>query len=224
MTVSVADFPAPVGAVVRIERDGERHVRRRSRRLSRRSRARVFAEPHGRRATRKSRSLLRTARSLKIGPGLLGRVIDAHGRCIDGRPQPVLPSRARLDRLPPLPTERPRIRAPLATGVSCDRCAADLRPRSAAGNFFRLRRRQERAAGHDVPLHECRRDRHRPSRRARPRSQRVPGARPRRRGSSAQRRRRGDEQRAGAESRARGFDRDGRGRVFSRSRQASAAA
>src|SRR4029079_12390917 len=62
-------------------------------------------------------SLGPTARSFQIGPELLGRVIDAHGRCIDGRSQPVLPSRTRLDRLPPAPTERPRIRAPLATGV-----------------------------------------------------------------------------------------------------------
>src|SRR6185436_5584177 len=62
-------------------------------------------------------SLVRTARSFKIGPELLGRVIDAHGRCSDGRSQPVLPSRTRLDRLPPAPTERQRIRAPLATGV-----------------------------------------------------------------------------------------------------------
>ena len=37
--------------------------------------------------------------------------------CIDGRPQPLLAGRARIDRLPPAATERPRIREPLATGV-----------------------------------------------------------------------------------------------------------
>ncbi len=117
MTVSVADFPAPVGAVVRIERDGSAVCE-----------GEVVGFRHGhalvyllsptagvRRGNRVS--LLRTARSLKVGPELLGRVIDAHGRCIDGRSQPVLPFRTRLDKLPPPATERPRIRAPLATGV-----------------------------------------------------------------------------------------------------------
>jgi len=117
MTVSVADFPAPVGAVVRIERDGNAVCE---------GEVVGFRDGHalvyllsptagvrrGHRAT-----LLRTVRTLKVGPELLGRVIDAHGRCIDGHPQPVLPTRTRLDRLPPPATERPRIRAPLATGV-----------------------------------------------------------------------------------------------------------
>ena len=96
----------------------EHGVRRRSRRLSRRPHARLFAERHRRRAARTiACRLLRTTRSLKVGPALLGRVIDAHGRCIDGRSQPVLPFRVRLDRQPPPATERPRIRTPLATGV-----------------------------------------------------------------------------------------------------------
>jgi flagellum-specific ATP synthase len=54
---------------------------------------------------------------LAVGAGLLGRVVNAHGRAIDGRPQPVLPCRAPLDAPPPSPTARPRIDAPLATGV-----------------------------------------------------------------------------------------------------------
>src|SRR6476659_4103833 len=117
MTVSVADFPAPVGAVVRIERDGSAVCE---------GEIVGFRDGHTlvyllsptagvRRGNRVS--LLRTARSLKVGPELLGRVIDAHGRCIDGRSEPALPSRTRLDRLPPAATERPRIHAPLATGV-----------------------------------------------------------------------------------------------------------
>lgn len=117
MTVSVADFPAPVGAVVRIERDG-----------SSTSEGEVvgFRDGHSlvylqsptagvRRGHRVS--LLRTARSLKVGPELLGRVIDSHGNCIDGRSQPVLPGRTKLDNAPPRSTDRPRIREPLSTGV-----------------------------------------------------------------------------------------------------------
>jgi flagellum-specific ATP synthase len=117
MTVSVADFPAPVGAVVRIERDGgaggEGEVVG-----FRDGHTLVFllsATTGVRRGNRVR--MVQTTRSLKVGPALLGRVIDAHGRCIDGRPQPVLPDRIRLDRQPPAATERPRIRAPLATGV-----------------------------------------------------------------------------------------------------------
>ncbi|HEX4412522.1 MAG TPA: FliI/YscN family ATPase, partial [Lacipirellulaceae bacterium] len=61
--------------------------------------------------------MIRSSRSLKVGNALLGRVIDAHGHFIDGRPQPRLTGRARIDRLPPAATDRPRIREPLATGV-----------------------------------------------------------------------------------------------------------
>jgi flagellum-specific ATP synthase len=48
---------------------------------------------------------------------LLGRVIDARGRAIDHRPQPVLPERLSAHGAPPLATDRPRIDAPLSTGV-----------------------------------------------------------------------------------------------------------
>ena len=117
MTVSVADFPAPVGAVVRIERDGTAECE---------GEVVGFRDGHtlvyllsptagvrrGHRVT-----MVRTTRSLKVGEQLLGRVIDAHGRCIDGRPQPVLYERTILDRMPPNATDRPRIREPLSTGV-----------------------------------------------------------------------------------------------------------
>lgn len=117
MTVSVADFPAPVGAVVRIERDGSA-VGEGEVVGFRDGHALVYLLSPTAGVRRGNRvSLRRTARSLKVGPELLGRVIDAHGRCIDGRSQPALPTRTRLDRLPPPATERPRIRAPLATGV-----------------------------------------------------------------------------------------------------------
>jgi flagellum-specific ATP synthase len=117
MTVSVADFPAPVGAVVRIVRDGDTDCD---------GEVVGFRDGHtlvylltpttGVRRGNRVR-FVRTNRSLKVGPALLGRVIDARGRFIDGRPDPMLSERARIDRLPPGPTERPRIRQPLATGV-----------------------------------------------------------------------------------------------------------
>jgi flagellum-specific ATP synthase len=117
MTVCVADFPAPIGAVVRIERDadggcdGEVVGFRGGKTL-------VYLQSATAGVRRGNRvRLIRTNRTLKVGDALLGRVIDAHGRCIDGRPQPMLSGRARIDRAPPAATERPRIRQPLATGV-----------------------------------------------------------------------------------------------------------
>jgi flagellum-specific ATP synthase len=117
MTVCVADFPAPVGAVVNVERDGESACQ---------GEVVGFRDGHtlvylqsataGVRRGNRAR-LVRTNRTLKVGPALLGRVIDAQGNCIDGRPQPLVSDRARIDRSPPAATERPRIRQPLATGV-----------------------------------------------------------------------------------------------------------
>ena len=61
--------------------------------------------------------LVRTTRWLRVGPELLGRVIDAEGNAIDGKPQPALGDRTSLNRPPPDPCSRPRIDEPLATGV-----------------------------------------------------------------------------------------------------------
>ncbi len=117
MTVSVADFPAPVGSVVRIERDGIAECM---------GEVVGFRDGHtlvyllsptagvrrGQRVT-----LVYTVRKIQVGEQLLGRVINAHGHCIDGRSQPVFSDRTLLDRLPPVATDRPRIREPLSTGV-----------------------------------------------------------------------------------------------------------
>lgn len=117
MTVSVADFPAPVGAVVRIDRDGDAGCDgevvgfRDGQTL-----VYLLTPTTGVRRGNRVR-MVRSHRSLKVGLSLLGRVIDARGRFIDGRPEPMLADRARIDRVPPPPTSRPRIRQPLATGV-----------------------------------------------------------------------------------------------------------
>jgi flagellum-specific ATP synthase len=117
MTAAVADFPAPVGSLIEIERqagppthgevigfrDGVTVVH-------------LLAATTGVRRGSQAR-LVRTTRSLRVGSTLLGRVVEASGRCIDGRPQPVLPDRVPLDRAAPSPIDRPRIHAPLGTGV-----------------------------------------------------------------------------------------------------------
>ena len=117
MTTAIADFPAPVGALVRIDREsgapaeGEVIGFRDGKTL-----VYLFSATAGVRRGNRA-VLLRTTRSLRVGQGLLGRVIDARGRAMDGRPQPLLLDRVRQDRLPPPPVERPRISAPLATGI-----------------------------------------------------------------------------------------------------------
>lgn len=61
--------------------------------------------------------LARTLRWLRVGDGLLGRVVDAHGHVIDGKSQPLLNYRVLFDQPPPHPCDRPRIQDPLTTGV-----------------------------------------------------------------------------------------------------------
>ncbi len=117
MTVSAAGFPAPVGAVAEIQREtGEP----------------LFAEVIGfrddltllypysdmagvRRGNRVR--LSRTAKWLRVGPEMLGRVFNSQGEAVDGKPQPVLADRTAFDRLPPHPCDRPRILESLSTGV-----------------------------------------------------------------------------------------------------------
>ena len=119
LTVAVAGLPAPVGAVVGMRRQSGGEVEaevigfRDDRTL-----VMPLADLDGVRRGSEVR-LIRTARSLKIGPGLLGRVIDARGRCIDGRVQPMLDERFPLQNSGVAATERPRIDTPLGTGVRC---------------------------------------------------------------------------------------------------------
>jgi len=117
LTAAVAHFPAPIGALVSIANQAGTQVE-----------AEVvgFRDKHTlvmplgtlegiRRGSQVK--LVRTSRTLRVGPGLLGRVMDARGRCIDGRPQPMLRERRPLECQPFSPTQRPRIDTALATGV-----------------------------------------------------------------------------------------------------------
>jgi flagellum-specific ATP synthase len=115
-TVAVADFPAPVGAEVEIERQagslrGEVVGFRDAQTI-------VFplGEVDGVRRGNRVR-LVRTSRFVRVGSELLGRVVNAHGEPIDGRPRPMLTERVSMDRRPPPPVERPRIDATLSTGI-----------------------------------------------------------------------------------------------------------
>ena len=118
MTAAVADFPAPIGAVAEIERQAGGPVEAEV--IGFRDDLTVLYllsnDASGiRRGNRVS--LKRTARWLRVGTPLLGRIVNARGLCVDGRPQPALTDRVSLDRQPPAAAERPRICEPLSTGI-----------------------------------------------------------------------------------------------------------
>ena len=117
LTAAVADFPAPIGSLVSIARPSGPGIEaevvgfRDSQTLVM-PLSNLEGIRHGTPV-----KLVRTTRTLRVGEGLLGRVIDARGRCIDGRPQPMLRTRLPFQSETVLATERPRIDAPLSTGV-----------------------------------------------------------------------------------------------------------
>lgn len=117
LAAAVAGFPAPVGAVVLIDRIGQLPVEAEVIGF-RDDLALVYplGEMTGVRHGNRVR-LMRTRRLLRVGPELLGRVIDARGRAIDHRPQPLLTTRVPLWGPTPSATDRPRIDVPLTTGV-----------------------------------------------------------------------------------------------------------
>lgn len=55
--------------------------------------------------------------AVRVGPGLLGRVLDGLGRPLDGRPLPGGLARWAVDRPAPSPMERRRIAEPMALGL-----------------------------------------------------------------------------------------------------------
>ena len=117
LAAAVAGLPAPVGAVVEIERLSGRPVEAEV--IGFRGRETIvfpLGEMAGVRHGHRVR-LTRTRRMLRVGPELLGRVIDARGQAIDHLAPPVLPERLPLVGVPPAATDRPRIDAPLSTGV-----------------------------------------------------------------------------------------------------------
>jgi flagellum-specific ATP synthase len=117
MTVSVAGFPAPVGAMAEIRRQTGPPLLAEV--IGFRDELTLlypFSELTGVRHGNRVR-LVRTSRWLRVGKELLGRVIDAEGQAVDGKPPPVLPDRVRFQGRPPHPCDRPRIHAALSTGV-----------------------------------------------------------------------------------------------------------
>jgi flagellum-specific ATP synthase len=117
MTISVAGFPAPVGAVAEVQREtGEPLSAEVIGFRDGKTLLYPFSDLTGVRHGNRVR-LVRTTRWLRVGDELLGRVIDAQGNAIDGRPQPAPQNRTSFRRRPPHPCRRPRIDEPLSTGI-----------------------------------------------------------------------------------------------------------
>src|ERR1700679_1371601 len=82
MTAAVADFPAPVGALVEIERQTGKPLRAEV--IGFRDSITLvypYSDLNGVRRGHRVR-LLGTTRWLRVGEAMLGRVVDAHGRAI----------------------------------------------------------------------------------------------------------------------------------------------
>lgn len=114
---TVADFPAPVGAAVEIDAGAASPITAEV--VGFKGRLTIVSPFRSLAGVRKGHrvALRRTKRSLAIGPDYLGRVINAHGQAIDGRPQPARTSRVELDPTPTAAIDRPPIDTPLPTGV-----------------------------------------------------------------------------------------------------------
>jgi FliI/YscN family ATPase len=116
-TAAVAGLPAPVGAVVEIER--QTGPRLRADVIGFRDDLTIVYPRSGLGGVRRGNRvrLVSTLPWLAVGRELLGRVVNARGQAIDDRPQPVLAERVLIDQPPPHPVQRPRINEPLSTGI-----------------------------------------------------------------------------------------------------------
>ncbi len=117
MTASVADFPAPVGAVVEIERQAGPPLRAEV--IGFRDELTLVYLLENMTGVRRGNRvrLVRTSNWLPVGRDLLGRVVNASCQPIDGRPSPVLTERVPIEGRPLVAMERPRIDTPLSTGI-----------------------------------------------------------------------------------------------------------
>ncbi|VAX39812.1 Flagellum-specific ATP synthase FliI [hydrothermal vent metagenome] len=117
LTVAVAGFPAPLGAVCRIDSDsGETTEGEVVGFQHKETLILTYGELSGIRQGNRV-TLVRSLPSVRVGDRLLGRIINGRGQFIDRLPAALLPHRVRLHSPPISPLDRPRIDEPLTTGV-----------------------------------------------------------------------------------------------------------
>jgi len=117
LTVVVSDFPAPVGALCRIRRDDGSSLTGEVVGFREKE---TLVLPYGHLSGVRLGNAVELAQSVpsvRVGPGLLGRVLDGRGCFLDGRPAPVLPQRVPTALPVTHPLTRPRIDSPLGTGI-----------------------------------------------------------------------------------------------------------
>ncbi|WP_339732175.1 FliI/YscN family ATPase [uncultured Gimesia sp.] len=119
LTASVSGFPAPLGAVCAIDRENGQPIEAEVVGFQDEETLLLpYEDLTGiRRGDRVS--LIQSVPAVAVGEGILGRVLDGRGRCIDGKNQVMLSHRANLKAKPISPLSRPRIDAPLSTGIRC---------------------------------------------------------------------------------------------------------
>ena len=103
-TIAAVGFPAPIGAIARVERSDESNELL-AEVIGFRDNLTVLYSYSDLKGVRRGAriELSKTIPRLAVGDELLGRVLDAFGRTIDSGPAPVLPSRIRRRRPDPFP-------------------------------------------------------------------------------------------------------------------------
>ncbi len=117
LTVSVVGLPAPLGAVCSIVRESGMAIRGEV--IGFRDEE-TLVLPYGdlagiRRGNRVT--MVQSSPGVRVGERLLGRILDGRGRFVDQLPAPALAHRVGLNTTPVSPLARPRINAPLGTGI-----------------------------------------------------------------------------------------------------------
>lgn len=117
LTASVSGFPAPLGSVCAIDRENGSAIEAEVVGFQNEETLLLpYEDLSGiRRGDRVS--LIQSVPAVAVGQGILGRVLDGRGRCIDGKNQAMLSHRANLKAKPISPLSRPRIDTPLSTGI-----------------------------------------------------------------------------------------------------------
>ncbi len=116
-TAAVAGFPAPLGATCVIRREQDQSIQAEVVGFQGEE---TLVLPYGDLSgVRRGNyvDLKQSVPSVRVGQRMLGRIIDGRGRFIDTQPAPPLPQRVSLHSNPTTPLKRPRIDAPLGTGI-----------------------------------------------------------------------------------------------------------
>jgi flagellum-specific ATP synthase len=117
LTLSVSGFPAPLGAIAKLETEQGSILEAEVVGFSGEETLLLpYGELNG--VRRGTRAILgQSVQGARVGDALLGRVINGRGKYLDGLPPAILPRHVSLQSSPVSPMQRPRIDTPLATGV-----------------------------------------------------------------------------------------------------------